>query len=350
MKHANHISHWADSNTGKQPFYLAVIDPHARLSFVNAAFYKTFHGSQNDLKNRSLLEMIHPQDRDRASRLISQCRTEGRSVKLDIRLKTGSYKWIKWEFSPLQGSELHEGKLLCLGHDRTEKDEPSDDSGNMPEDIFKIGDLKSGLVKRAQEEERARLAKELHDNVNQMLASAQLFLEQLNPGNSDFAFIKNKTYDILTMAIEELRNLSRNMVMPGFLASGLIASIRKLVEELNYCKAFNTQFHCQDNKAVELLDQPLKTTLFRIVQEQVKNIIKYSKAGSVRIDLHCDAGQVRLEITDDGQGFDPSTVRRGLGLSNIHDRANHYHGKMILDSSPGEGCRLIVNIPLSLAT
>ncbi|MDP4247309.1 MAG: ATP-binding protein, partial [Bacteroidota bacterium] len=77
------------------------------------------------------------------------------------------------------------------------------------------------------------------------------------------------------------------------------------------------------------------------------NIIKYSKAKNVVIDLHCDEVQLRMEIADDGRGFDPKATRRGLGLSNIYERTSLYNGNVILDAAPGKGCTLIVNIPVS---
>ena len=199
----------------------------------------------------------------------------------------------------------------------------------------------------AQQEERARLGHEMHDNVNQILASAQLYIGQLDPTHAEFADIKARSIEIVGLAIEELRQLARDMVMPDFKEEGLLGSIRKLVDELKVCKRFDIRFVYNNKKGIESLDPNLKITLFRIVQEQVKNIIKYSKANNLVIDLHCDDLEVRLEIADDGRGFDPDKTRRGLGLSNIYERTSLYNGNVMLHSAPGQGCTLIISIPTS---
>jgi signal transduction histidine kinase len=90
-------------------------------------------------------------------------------------------------------------------------------------------------------------------------------------------------------------------------------------------------------------------TIFRIVQEQVKNIIKHSKAQQVSLQLWTAGEQVHLLIEDDGVGFDPRQASRGIGLINIYDRASLFNGKVDLNTAPGKGCSLKVSMPLSTA-
>lgn len=201
---------------------------------------------------------------------------------------------------------------------------------------------------QAHQEERTRLGQELHDNVNQILASAQLFLSQLSPGSGEFSYMKDKAIKMLGLAIEEIRRLSRDMVLPDFREDGLTGSILHLTEELQDCKCFAIHFIHNNKRMIESMDPNRKVALFRIVQEQVKNILKYSQAKNVVIDLHCCQDQVRLEIADDGVGFDPAKKKRGLGLSNINERAGLFKGKMLLQTAPGRGCTLIVNLPLNI--
>jgi len=89
--------------------------------------------------------------------------------------------------------------------------------------------------------------------------------------------------------------------------------------------------------------------LFRIIQEQVNNVLKHSGASNLIIDLGLEEAEKRIElnITDDGRGFDPENVpRKGLGLSNIRSRADLFGGKVTILSAPGEGCKLRVQVPL----
>jgi len=126
-----------------------------------------------------------------------------------------------------------------------------------------------------------------------------------------------------------------------------VSSIRELVNDLRFVRLFNIRFVHSSSDDIEILSQHKKITLFRIIQEQTKNIVKYSTAKNVEISLHCCNNQVRLIIRDDGKGFDSQTTRRGLGLSNIYERTQLYNGKVMLTTAPGKGCSVIVNIPLN---
>ncbi len=200
---------------------------------------------------------------------------------------------------------------------------------------------------QAQQDERARIGNELHDNVNQILTCAHLYIATLERQHPDFEMLKKKAMDILFMGIEEIRSLSREMVMHDFQKDGLIGSVRNLLDDIRFTRAFTVQFVHSDINIIESLNPNIKITLFRIIQEQVKNIIRYSHGTNIQISLHCCDLQFRLQVKDDGAGFDPETTKRGLGLSNIYERTRLYNGKVILDSAPGRGCSLIVNIPLS---
>ncbi len=86
--------------------------------------------------------------------------------------------------------------------------------------------------------------------------------------------------------------------------------------------------------------------LFRIIQEQINNIIKYAIASVILIRLITDRDQVMLVVSDNGKGFDPLTIKKGLGLNNIISRAELFNGKAEIRSKPGEGCTLIVSVPI----
>jgi PAS domain S-box-containing protein len=198
---------------------------------------------------------------------------------------------------------------------------------------------------KAQEQERTRIGLELHDNINQILASGHLYLDVLNKDTANFQEIKDKTKEILQLAIEEVRILSKAMVLPDLKKGGLVASIEDLVRDLRYGNLFEVEFTHSEVSVLEEMGQSKKVTLFRVIQEQTKNIIKYSKAKKVKIALSTSVGQIRLEIQDDGIGFDPENTHRGLGLANIFERSRLYEGTATLGTSPGNGCCVIVNIP-----
>lgn len=227
-------------------------------------------------------------------------------------------------------------------------------------DITHVKELEAKLIKdkiqhqkditetifAVQEKERTRIGHELHDNVNQLLGTSKMFVDLLQTVTPEDKELKTKITGYILMAIEEIRRLSKEMVTPQLKENGLVASITTLVEDLKAAHIMNVLFHHQDD--VELLSSGKKVTLFRIVQEQVKNIMKYSKAKNLVIDLRMNVEDVQLIIEDDGVGFDPNQTRRGIGLSNIYERTRFYNGSVIIKTEPGKGCRMIVRIPLTL--
>jgi len=227
-------------------------------------------------------------------------------------------------------------------------------------DITHVKELEAKLIKEqiqhqkditetifaVQEKERTRIGHELHDNVNQLLGTSKMFIDLVKTVTPEDAELKTKITGYILTAIEEIRRLSKEMVTPQLKENGLIASITTLVADLNAAQIMSVLFHHQDE--VEMLSSGKKVTVFRIVQEQVKNTIKYSKAKNLVIDLRLNAEDVQLIVEDDGVGFDPKQTRRGIGLSNIYERTRFYNGTVKIKTEPGKGCRMTVRIPLSL--
>jgi signal transduction histidine kinase len=197
----------------------------------------------------------------------------------------------------------------------------------------------------AQQDERTRIGHDLHDNINQILATANLYLGMMNTESEESLLSKIKTKEAINMAIEEIRKLSKELVMPNLHQDGLIAAINTLITDLNYAKLFTISFTHPNHCDVESLSVHKKITLFRIIQEQTKNIIKYSQAKNVNFILDCTDKYFRLSISDDGVGFDPNSTRRGIGLSNIYERTKLYNGQVSLTTAPQQGCTLEIKIP-----
>lgn len=382
------IGNWVSSLNHRQYFYFVIISKEGILKFINAFFYKNFHQPDHPFKENNFFNLIHQNDRELFKRAVTGCSEGSRPLPVEIRIKNGHYHWIKWEVNYVKNPRSEAENYFCLGYEipkekKPEDYEPCEESSpemiNGPHpgvllskekklELELIENLGNQLVQQklnqqkstaeaiiqAQEEERSRIGCELHDNVNQMLSTAQLYLNLLNPGNENFDEIRKKSRETVMLAIEEIRKLSKTLVMPNLKSEGLVSSINELIADLRIANPFVITFtHCGCHE-IELIGQNRKINLFRIIQEQIKNIIKYSKAKNVNIDLKCneDPGswgnpsQVRMQIQDDGIGFDPNVTRKGLGLTNIYERTQLLNGKVILRTSPGKGCSLIVNIPI----
>ena len=200
------------------------------------------------------------------------------------------------------------------------------------------------VVLGAQERERFELGQELHDNINQILATSKLYLDVAIEENDPRIELLSKSRKNISMAIEEIRKLSKELITPTLNDLGLIQSIRELIRSIQMVKKMKIRLHISGLEE-NCLAPEQKITIYRIIQEQLNNILKHAQATSVVIELNKTKerdGQIVLQVKDDGRGFDPRVRRRGVGLSNIQSRAELYNGRVEIDSAPGKGCRLEV--------
>ena len=200
-------------------------------------------------------------------------------------------------------------------------------------------------VIRAQEKEKTRIGHELHDNVNQILLTVKLFIDKIEACKEEQQEIKQKSSEYISLAIEEIRKLSKELVAPQLKEESLIGNVQTLVKDIELAGAMNVRFTHEQDGGIEQLSSGKKITLFRIVQEQLKNILRHSQASLTQIALTSKEGKIELLIKDNGNGFDPRHTYQGIGFSNIRERTEFYNGAVQVDSAPGKGCTLKVLLP-----
>lgn len=193
----------------------------------------------------------------------------------------------------------------------------------------------------AQERERSEIGKELHDNVNQILASAKLFLSTSPLEDEEREKFTNKAAEHIHLAIEEIRKLSHALVAPSTADLGIVETIDDMIKDVRATRKIDVSFnHIGFHESK--LDSSLKLTIYRIIQEQMSNILKHAEAGRIEISIKEHRKKLTLMIMDNGKGFDPAANRKGIGLNNIINRAEVFHGKVDIQSAPGQGCKVQV--------
>lgn len=195
----------------------------------------------------------------------------------------------------------------------------------------------------AQEKERAEIGRELHDNINQVLAATSLYLEMIRDSETYRKDLIEEAKQQINEVINEIRFVSKSLATPVLLDLGFEESLGELTEPYVNAKKFQVQVHC--SAQTNSLPPSLQLTLYRIIQEQLNNITKYAKASEVIIEVSTNKN-VRLVIKDNGIGFDLSIKRKGVGITNIINRAEAHLGKVQIETSPGQGCQLKVEIPV----
>ena len=196
----------------------------------------------------------------------------------------------------------------------------------------------------AQEKERAYIGRELHDNVNQVLTTVKLYLETaLNKEDLKDHFI-SRSMQLVNGSINEIRNLSHQLSSPTLGTGSLIDTINALIEMVvtsgNLVIEFDHRKYCRS------IDMSQKLALYRIVQEQLNNILKHAAATKVWISLKQTDTSTILIIKDNGIGFNHAEKQNGIGLNNIITRVKALDGNVLIKSAVQKGCMLRVFIPI----
>ncbi len=289
------------------------------------------------------ISIIHPDDRERLINTLKEVSVKKLpSWEIDYRVlcADGEYKDIHD-----RGFVIYEnGKSVKMIASLTDVTNEKLMENLMVEEKLHLQRQQAEIAIQVQERERTNIGRELHDNVNQILGASKLFMGMITPANDEEKEFKSKSVEYIVSAIEEIRKLSRELVSPQLKEKTLVNSIKSLIEDIHSTSEIKIKFtHDQENN---LLSPGKKLTLYRIVQEQVKNILKYSKARKAEILLKSKGNNVELVIRDYGVGFDKKKINSGVGLTSINDRAKFYSGKVEIQSAPGKGCILTVSIPV----
>ncbi|HSA63004.1 MAG TPA: PAS domain S-box protein [Nitrospiraceae bacterium] len=203
----------------------------------------------------------------------------------------------------------------------------------------------------AQEEERRRISRELHDDINQRLALLAFEMGRMETGSSVSADAARQAFQSLAQRLAAISDDVRRMAYqfhPSILDDlGLSAALNHLANEFSVNTGIKTVVVQEDFG--DLLPQEVASCLYRIAQESLANVTKHARASRVELELTCDGQEVTLSVHDSGVGFDLERIRAhhlGLGLVNMRERVRSVHGRLEIQAQPGQGTHIIVQIPL----
>ena len=285
---------------------------------------------------------VRPEKREELIRLLE---TEGSVAGFEVERyrKDGSKFWTSINAHVIRDAtgaiRYYEG----TNQDITERKQAEAELRRLPQRIIE-----------AQEAERLRVARELHDGVNQLLASAKMRLRQVEAGLGATApaarEILGRCNQLLVQALEENRRIAHDLRPSDLDELGLVAACR------NLCVAFQSRTTLRVSARLprvwQRLPSAVELNLFRILQEALTNVEKYAQAKSVRLRLAVAGDIVVLQIRDDGRGFEPNAAprakkpHRGIGLTNMNERAAAMGGTCELVSRPNQGTTITVRVPL----
>ncbi|MEO7767901.1 MAG: response regulator [Ferruginibacter sp.] len=204
---------------------------------------------------------------------------------------------------------------------------------------------KTNAVLVAQEIERHQMANDLLENINQILAASNLYIDcAINEQDKRMHFLQNSKKYIL-LAIDEIKQLSQVIMPPTLEETGLIESLNHWIKFRSQPGLihFDTEWiHINEG----LINKKLQLTIYRLVQEQIKNTIKYAATQNITVSLEQTTDTLTLTIKDDGIGFDIARAMEGVELQNINTRAEIHSGKLLLHSDAEKGTLFMVVFPI----
>ncbi len=281
---------------------------------------------------------IHEQDIDHVNHMLQVAfKRQSQNVELMYRYKCadGSYKYIFDRAFILYDKNGVPVRMIGSMQDETIRYE---EENRITKAII-----------QAQESERQQLGMELHDNVNQLLSAAILqlgFLASKKSINEPALQTVCDVKEYIKEAIEEIRRLSHRLAPASDADVSICELIRTLANSFNIGGQYKVS--CRfDFPDPECISKEMRVGLYRILQEQLSNIVKHAKASTITIEVVRNKNSVELVITDDGIGFDITVNSSGIGFENIKRRVKFLNGTVQIESEPHKGCCLKVNVPVA---
>ena len=215
-------------------------------------------------------------------------------------------------------------------------------------EVMKQQDIATKAIINAEENERKRIAADLHDGVGQMMSAAKMnlsaFENEISFKDETQKVYFDKLIGLVDESCREIRSVSHQMMPNALLKSGLASAVKEFIDKID-TKVIKVNLYTEGLN--ERLDGNIETVLYRVIQECVNNVIKHAGADKLDISLIKDTDGIAATVEDNGKGFDTNDKLKfeGIGLKNITSRIEFLKGSVDFDSSPGKGTLIAIHVP-----
>ena len=326
----------------------------ARLTFVNPAYARYFGRSPEELIGSSFLELVPESERETVRGNIETLARTKRPIMTEHRAMAadGSIRWQQWVDYAILASDGSVTEFQAIGRDVTERREMEESlrrsEGALRMSYEHIRQLAGRLI-HAQEEERARIARDLHDDLGQRVASFSIALSVMKrevPYGSEGA--RRSLSQLQQQAIElaeDLRQLSHELHPSTLVHVGLLRALQGRCTE--FTKETGIPVRLEVPESWHEVSDDVSLCLYRVAQEALHNVAAHARAHHVIISLVQRDQRLTMRVGDDGHGFDPTltTNRSGLGLVSLRERVHLLGGAFEVTSTPGTGTLITVSLP-----
>lgn len=330
-------------------------DPAGRADWFNQRWLDYTGQTPDDARGDGWTAVIHPEDRELARSRFEQAIAEGVPLRSEHRVRdaNGEYRWFLVQAAPLRDAEGQIvrwfGAATDIHEQRGVRDVLEQRVQVRTRELTDLSAQRQQLLERlvnATEEERQRIARELHDEMGQHITALRVGLEALQaPGES----VERMTR-IVERLDQSVDRLTIQLRPPSLDHLGLHGAISSLAEDFSAASGVRVDVHLPGLDGVRFSD-PLESTIYRVVQEALTNVWKHSGAKAASIILEYEGNALRLIIEDDGHGFesdgalDGEAVRGRFGLLGIRERLALAGGSLEIESHEGGGTTLYIRVP-----
>lgn len=342
------------------PTLLLKMDIHGRVLFVSEKLKQTLCIEDSPF-NDNFHDWLESQNLSKD--FVSDLRTimiqnKAWTGELNITDEYGDLLWLDLYIQPVFGQEQDMPIYMIMGRDITDIKEAKQRSREINHETIakrvKEQQYRSVLILEGQEEERKRIAAEIHDGIGQMLTGLKLNLEGITPSSS--AHMKKRirdTKDLMKSVIKEVRRVSFNLTPSSLVDFGLAPAMKKISQEMSSLTSTTVEFENLTG-FINRLDKNVETNLYRIVQEAVNNGIKYAHAEKILISFEHNPAQLQVTIADNGKGFEMHKLEKighfgasGHGIFNMKERAAFIEGVFDIKTELKIGTTITITLPLN---
>ena len=315
--------------------------PDGTLTFVNDAYCRYFGETENELIGHKFWHHVPPDDQEKFKKHLAKLNPQNQVASIEHRVytSTGEVRWQQWTDRAVCDDQGNIIEFQAVGRDITERRKAEEALRESEEQMRYL----SSQILKAQENERQRIARDLHDSIIQSLATIKINLRvNLKRLNWDGAGKDRESFEsIISMiqnTIEEVRRVYTDL-RPSMLDNlGILATMSWACQEFQDIHR-GIRIQTQTDIKEDEISETLKIVIYRIMQEALNNIAKHSKANLVDISLKKDDGKIHLTIEDNGCGFNVAAMfsghndRHGLGLVSMKERTELSGGTFVIESA-----------------
>jgi PAS domain S-box-containing protein len=324
------------------PSLVWMCDQQGKITYLNERRI-TFTGPDAEAGyGDSWMDYLHPDDRRNVQDVVAQALKDRKAFSNEYRLRRsdGVYRWMFDVASPRINGDGTFAGFIGSGIDVT-------DQKLAQRALEKI----SGQLIEAQEKERSRIARDLHDDICQRLALLSMELDQANRGaNESTDTMKQRLREIRQHCSEiagDVQSLSHELHSSRLDYLGIVVAIRGFCHEFSNQHEVNIEFTDRDVPAE--LPREVSLCLFRVAQEALHNDVKHSGVNHYVVELTATEGEIQLVVSDSGRGFEveAANTNRGLGLVSMQERVHLVRGSLHVESEPSKGTKIFAVVPLA---